>query len=259
MSPTSTESVAERVRQWRLAEIRAVCDVIEPWDEGLLLRATPYPTYFVFNAVLVDRPSVLGAEGLREVADRHLEGLGHRCLEFVQAEYGLPFRPAFERWGWKSALHVWMRFEGPRPPASDDTEVEEVDYAEVLDLRRRWHEEDFPGVHIGDHFTHAAEAAACRAPRVLSVRAGGEPVAYAQVERLEDAAEVTEVYVHPDHRGRGLGTRLTRAAVALAPPVPDLWIQADAEDRPQRLYARLGFQPVARDLKFLRLPGSGGR
>ena len=36
-------------------------------------------------------------------------------------------------------------------------------------------------------------------------------------------------------------------------PGGTIWITADAEDRPQRLYARLGFVPVAHDLQFVRV------
>jgi hypothetical protein len=35
--------------------------------------------------------------------------------------------------------------------------------------------------------------------------------------------------------------------------VPLIWIAADDEDRPKRLYARLGFRPVITTTMFLRL------
>jgi GNAT superfamily N-acetyltransferase len=63
-----------------------------------------------------------------------------------------------------------------------------------------------------------------------------------------------DVYVRADRRGHGLGTAVTSAAIRSAPPVRDLWITADDEDRPKHLYARLGFRPVTRQLQFLRLP-----
>lgn len=62
------------------------------------------------------------------------------------------------------------------------------------------------------------------------------------------------VYVHPDRRGDGLGTALTRAAIDAAGSVRDLWIVADDEDRPKELYARLGFRPAWTTTEFTRLP-----
>lgn len=254
MSLTFAETPAARAREWRLTEIRAVCDVLEPWPFGLLMKATRHPTYFLFNAVLVQREPGLTAQGLMALADRHLAGSRHRCIEFSRAEHGLGLREAFRSRGWHSALEVWMRLAAPGPGPAPGADVVRVPYEAVSELRRLWHGEELPGLEIGEHLADAAEVAGRRQPQVLAVRRRGRPIAYAQVEREGDAAEVTEVYVHPDHRGGGIGTAMTRAAIQLAPPVRDLWIKADAEGRPQRLYARLGFQSVAQDLKFLRLP-----
>jgi ribosomal protein S18 acetylase RimI-like enzyme len=79
-------------------------------------------------------------------------------------------------------------------------------------------------------------------------------VAFAQLQQDDAAAEITHVYVHPEHRGGGLGTALTRAAIEAAGDVRDLWIVADDEGRPKELYARLGFRPAWTVMRFLRLP-----
>ena len=80
------------------------------------------------------------------------------------------------------------------------------------------------------------------------------PVAYAQLSSDGRSTEVDQVYVSPDHRGRGLGTALTSAAISAAGDVDDLWIVADDEGRPKQLYARLGFRPVWKAIQALRLP-----
>jgi GNAT superfamily N-acetyltransferase len=86
--------------------------------------------------------------------------------------------------------------------------------------------------------------------QVLAVRERGAPVAFAQLERDAAAAEITQVYVHPEHRGGGRGTAMTRAAIEAAGDVRDLWIAADDEDRPKQLYARLGFRPAWTAIEF---------
>jgi ribosomal protein S18 acetylase RimI-like enzyme len=65
------------------------------------------------------------------------------------------------------------------------------------------------------------------------------------------------VYVRPDHRGRGIGTALTCAAIDAAGNAEDLWIVADDEGRPKELYARLGFRPAWAITEILRPPRAG--
>ena len=146
-----------------------------------------------------------------------------------------------------------MRHEAPLPPGPDIA-VEEVPYDAVEDLRLAWHHEDFPDQDPGDYPAHAREISLRRGAQVLAVREGGAPVAFAQLEREGASAEITHVYVHPECRGAGRGTAMTRAAVEAAGDVRDLWIVADDEDRPKQLYARLGFRPAWVTMEFLRPP-----
>jgi GNAT superfamily N-acetyltransferase len=139
-------------------------------------------------------------------------------------------------------------------PPGPDVAVEEVPYDAVRDLRLAWHQEDFPDQDPGEYHASAREVSLRRGARVLVVREDREPVAFAQLECDGAAAEITHVYVHPEHRGAGRGTALTRAAVEAAGDLQDLWITADAEDRPKKLYARLGFRPAWMTMEFLRPP-----
>ena len=67
------------------------------------------------------------------------------------------------------------------------------------------------------------------------------------------------MYVRADHRGHGLGTALTCAAIDAAGDVDDLWIVADDEGRPKALYERLGFRSAWTMVQLLRPPASGSR
>ncbi len=90
--------------------------------------------------------------------------------------------------------------------------------------------------------------------RILAVRESGRPVAYAQLEHIGRSAEIAHVFVHPEHRGEGLGTAVTRAAIEAASGVEGLLIVADDAGRPKELYRRLGFRPAWRAVEMLRLP-----
>ena len=244
---------AERARAWTHATLAASCDVIEPWDHGTVIRATRYPSYYDLNLVRVERPVSMGVEELIAFADEALAGLQHRLIAFDDADAAASLRPGFERSGWRALRLVWMRHANPLPPGPA-TAVEEVPYDAVGELRIRWHHEDFPGVDPSVFHAQAREVALRRGARVLAAHDGTAPIAFAQLEHHGDGAEISEVYVRPDRRGAGLGTAVTRAAIAAARDARDLWISADDEDRPKHLYQRLGFRPARTVMHFLRLP-----
>jgi GNAT superfamily N-acetyltransferase len=67
-------------------------------------------------------------------------------------------------------------------------------------------------------------------------------------------AEVESVHVHPDHRGRGIGGVLLRAAVQRARELGCYRVQLTSNNaRPEahRFYERLGFEPSHRGFKLM--------
>ena len=259
MTGASPGDVAVRARDWHHARHTAVCDSIEPWAHGHVVRAGRYPDYWDFNLVRVEDDPGMSAAELAAFADRALAGLRHRrvdidLIETADAETADELRPGFERLGWQVVRLLFMRL-AEEPPPAPGLAVEEADYDSAEELRRAWHREDYPDQDPGDYHAHAKEVALRQAAQVLVVREGAATIAFAQIQRSGDSAEITAVYVHPDRRGNGLGTALTRAAIDGAGVVQDLWIVADDEDRPKELYARLGFRPAWTSLELTRLPG----
>jgi GNAT superfamily N-acetyltransferase len=253
-APALNEETILRARAWRTASLAAICDVLEPWEHGTIARATAYPSYFDFNVVRMETDAALSVGTLLELTDRALGELSHRRLDFDSAALGRRLRATFEAEGWKTARILWMRHEAELPEGPD-IPVQAVEYDEVHHLRVMWHEEDPPGVYASPAFyRHAREVALALGARVLAVRDRGRPVAYVQLETHGGGAEISHVYVDPDHRGAGLGTALTRAAIQAGHGHRDLWISADDEDRPKNLYARLGFRPIWTAMQFTRLP-----
>jgi GNAT superfamily N-acetyltransferase len=244
-----------RARAWLHAAHAAVCDVIEPWEHGTVVRASRFPGYWDFNTVRVEDDPGLSADELVSFADEALAGLDHRRVDFEEVAAADRLRPDFEALGWKATRLVWMRHDGS-PPRGGGLVVGQVPYDAVRDLREQWIRQDFPDVDLKGYFEEDREVAMTRGAEVFAVVEGGAPVAFTQLERVGEDAEITDVYVHPDHRGKGLGTALTTAAIEAAGDVRDLWISADDEGRPKELYARLGFRPVWTTVDFLRQPPS---
>jgi predicted GNAT family acetyltransferase len=243
-----------RARAWLHQVQAAVCDVLEPWEFGTVLRATRYPSYFDFNLVRIERDPGMSAEALVAFADEALAEHAHRRIDFEPTEVAEPLRPAFAPYGYASERLVWMRHETARPEVPGDIAVEEVPYDTVRPLRVGWFAEDFPDAQLGGHLAEAREVGLRLGARIFAVMDGEDPVGYAQLEHLGRSAEITQVYVRADHRGRGIGTALTCAAIDAAGDVDELWIVGDDEGRPKRLYARLGFRPVWTMVELLRLP-----
>jgi ribosomal protein S18 acetylase RimI-like enzyme len=241
-TPGSNNELEARARAWRHGAHAAVCDVIKPWAHGTVVRATRYPSYFDYNLVRVEEDPAMNLEALVAFADEALAGLAHRRFDFDVVAVADALRPGFRAIGWKTLRLVWMRHESP-PPPGPDIAVREVPYDAVHELRVAWHGEDFDQSASAYH-EQARAVAMSREVRVLAVHDGDRPIAFAQLEQDGDAAEISQVFVHPDYRGRGRGTAMTRAAIEAAGDVRDLWIAADDEDRPKELYARLGFRPV---------------
>ena len=152
----SDDDAAARARAWRDAAHAAVCDVLEPWSHGTVVRATSRPSYWAFNVVRVEEDPAMSVEELADFADQALAGLEHRCIDFDLVGAAEPLRAGFEAKGWKAERLVWMRHEAPLPPGPEIV-VEEVPYDAVDNLRVAWGFEDFPGLDQDDYPAHARE------------------------------------------------------------------------------------------------------
>ena len=73
---------ADRARDWVHSAQAAVCDVVEPWEHGTVVRATRHPTYWDYNVVRVEDDVEISADEVVRVADGGLEGLAHRRVGF---------------------------------------------------------------------------------------------------------------------------------------------------------------------------------
>ncbi|MEA2216754.1 MAG: hypothetical protein QOK19_2315 [Solirubrobacteraceae bacterium] len=251
--PGTHEPLTQRAREWQHAHHAAVCDAIEPWAHGAVVRASRYPTYYSFNLVRVEDEPEIGAEQLASFTDGALAGLEHRRIDFEDIDAADARRAELTALGWKTTRLVWMHHDHPLPPAPAELEVSEVPYEGADELRLAWHLEADDGSEYDRFQVAAREVSEARGVRVLTVSEDGRPIAFAQLERAGTGAEITQVYVAPEHRGCGRGTAMTRAAVRAAADAEDLWIVADDEDRPKELYRRLGFRPAWHTMECLLL------
>ena len=240
-----------RAIAWRHRSHALVCDVVEPWEHGTVVRCTAHPGFWDFNSVRLEAADPgLSAEDLAGVADRALDGLRHRRVEVEDEAAGRRLRPGFEALGWHASRLVWMALADP--PAGPD--FEEAPVESTRELRLTWARSE--GLEISEaEFQRQADAEEDVARRrgVRALVDGAEPTAYVLFHTDGETAEIDQVYVRSDLRGRGTGGALV-AAAARAAGAAETFIVADDDGDPKRLYRRLGFRPVWLQHEFTRRP-----
>ena len=254
-----TERRAATAAAWRRAHHALVCDRVEPWPHGTLVRASRLPTYYDFNLLRVEGPDPgVGAEALARAADELLGDLAHRRVEVEDEATGARLRAGFERLGWVAERLVWLYREAAPPalPEPDGVELRAASFAATRPLRRAWQGEQV----WGDQAEFALveeQAAERRGARAVIADAGGVPVGFATWKAREQTAEIELAFCLPEHRNRGLGGAILARALADAGAAGahEALIVADDEGASKRLYERLGFVPVWRQHVFTRLPG----
>src|SRR4051812_24566013 len=74
---------------WRRRQHERVCDHVEAWRHGRLVRASALPAYWDFNAVVVDDDAAdLSVDELARVAELHSAGLAHRQVQVLSERAG---------------------------------------------------------------------------------------------------------------------------------------------------------------------------
>lgn len=160
---SSREEDANRVRAWHHYEQRVVCDVLEAWAHGTVLRATRYPNYYAYNLVRVERDPRMSVEELVSFADDALAGFAHRRIDVEDIRAAESLRPALEARGWKTMRLLWMGHREPLP-AGPKLPVEKVSYDVVNDLRLAWHREEHGfDQSASEYHQHARAMSRCAA------------------------------------------------------------------------------------------------
>jgi GNAT superfamily N-acetyltransferase len=238
-----SEGIAEeRFRRWYLPWKERVCEEVRPFSHGTVFRSPRRPDFWEYNCIRLDRP--LDADEMIAAADRELADCPHRLVEWT-----IPMPDGvvgeLRARGWIANPLIYMLHDG-RPVPEGHGQLVEVDYDVVRELRVIWHREDFGEHSLAENFLdQAREVAELAHVRVVAAVQQGHPIGFAQVETHAAGSEVTQAFVHPERRGAGFGGALTARAIRLgADAAPDVWICAERDGRPRRLYERLGFHMV---------------
>jgi ribosomal protein S18 acetylase RimI-like enzyme len=230
-----------------------------PFRYGRAFFNDDYPRSWAHNFLRVERPEQASAGDLIADADRlHADaGHSHRMVEIDDERAAKRLERQFERAGWAVDRHVVMAHRRPfdRDIALDVTE--QLSFEEVKPA----HEEFWRTSPFGDSEETVRQlvertlvTVAAADVRHFAVRSRGEVVSTCDLYVDGHTAQVEDVWTRPEERGRGFARALVARAVheANAAGCDLVWLEADADDWPQELYRKLGFDRVACTYAFYR-------
>ncbi len=263
---TATELLADAARTaaqaWHRGHHERLCDSIEAWEHGYRARASAFPSYWDYNLVaVVDDDPAIGAETLVAAAEDHHGDLGHRKVHVFPEAVGERVRSSMTERGFTCVELLYMIHDGELPPVPGDVELRAAPDEAARPLREQWHA-TAPWLTGSDALATFLEAEK-RAHELLGGHVllvdgpgPGGLAAYVRVEVTGAMGEIAEAYAIPEVRGRGIGGALVAAGAReiAAAGAEHILIVADAAERAQHLYERLGFRPVWRMHDFTRRP-----
>jgi GNAT superfamily N-acetyltransferase len=205
-------------------------------------------------------------ERLLERAEREFAGWRHRRFD---VDFTTP--PALEARltleGYERLDTLVMLLEGGLAGSPKSYEIREVTYdahweayTSLHDVDWREYRERMPGGPGGFNQETARQMMLSRRAKSPPVRhwlayLDGEPRAYCSSwGGMDGVGQVEDLFTHPDFRHHGLARALIHHGVAEArrDGVRPVVIVADPADTPKRMYATLGFRPMAVKRDYLK-------
>jgi ribosomal protein S18 acetylase RimI-like enzyme len=230
---------------------------LEPTPYGPVVVHTRLNRVHDLNFLRADRPGDATAEHLAAEAERVQAAarIGHRRVNIRGEGQQDRLEPQFVRLGWQPQHFVVMALRrGPDRPAEHD-----VRKVEEPVLRPLWAEAIRNEPHGKDErlveqiLEHRRDVARAMPTQLFAAEADGKLVAHTELYSDRGVGQVENVVTLPAYRGRGLARALVLRAVAESRAAGNdlTFLVADADDWPQQLYERLGFETIGRYARFL--------
>ncbi len=222
-----------------------------------MARSAELPMVWNLNHVGVTGP-IERVEAM-ELVERHLAHLPYRYLVVEHEPSGQALEGPLRAEGWQVERNVGMVLRTTPDRELDTSMVREADEAEALELMRQWtgEEEELqrsPEAHRQVLETIRRMWHARNARRLGVLGRDGSLAGITMLFSDGVVAQVEDVFVVPEERGRGFGRALvTHAALAAVDAGHEfVFILADDNGWPKHLYADVGFEPVERSWEFQR-------
>lgn len=250
-----TVDALERVQSFLRAGLVKIADVARPIADGVVLSTPSLSAVWPVNQLRVTGP--IGFEALVALADEQLAGFDYLHIVIEDQRSGAALEREFASAGWRVERELLMVLNGAPDRAPDTSVVGDAGEEETFEVMVRWHAEGWSATadELAQLVEFGRREARAHGDRLLGVRSSdGRLLAITKLRSHHGTAQIEDVYTVPEARGRGYARALVSRAAELARDAGNdlIFIEADDNDWPKQLYARLGFQPVGRIWQFHR-------
>jgi ribosomal protein S18 acetylase RimI-like enzyme len=240
----------------RLDELTA--ERLEPTPYGPVVVHSRLNRVHDLNFLRAEEPGDASADELAAEAERvqSAAGIAHRRVNIRDEAQRERLEPQFVRLGWKPERFVLMVLRG-EPDRPAEHEVLEVDEPTMRPL---WAEAIRAEPHGKDEtlvqqiLEHRRDVGQAIPTQLFAAEIDDKLVAHTEFYSEDGVGQVENVYTLADYRGRGLARSLVLRGVTESHTAGNdlTFLVADADDWPQRLYEKLGFETVGRYGRFLK-------
>jgi ribosomal protein S18 acetylase RimI-like enzyme len=211
-------------------------------------------TIWSLNVLRTERPGDATADEIAAEADRVQAELAHRRI--ILPPGAAVLEEGFRRLGWKPDHFLFMVYRGGGEPA-DTARVEEIEPGRLRRLReeiiREWQPDADEKTVSEMNAANLLQVKAANS-RIFGIVEDGEVVSSAQLFSDGGTAQVEDVATLPAYRGRGHAKALVTRAIeeVVAGNHEFIFLVAEGDDWPRKLYNRLGFEEVGSRFAFLK-------
>lgn len=225
------------------------------WGRGLINRRLNL--VHDANYLIADHVDGVGAPELIAEAERIQApvGLSHRRVNVDDQEAAVRLGEDFEARGYMAERFVIMARRRRPDLAIDRGGVGEAPWESIRRARRLQREQEaWATPALLDQLLSRHELTATIVPtHYFAAMVDGEVVSSCELRIEDETAQIETVETIEGYRNRGLARAVIGAALEAAAAANFVFLVTDADDWPQKLYSRLGFEPVGTESRFLHL------
>jgi RimJ/RimL family protein N-acetyltransferase/predicted GNAT family acetyltransferase len=244
-----------RIDDFRRWLQRAAADRTLELRGGTGIVTDSAPDVYDANYLSVES-AAFGAGDLVVAAEAALEA-SHHCRVIV--EDGAPgLADDFAQLGFDRVTHLVLAHTAEPDRRVDASAVRDVGLERLTTLRTEATlREPWGDAELAAQLNEAKRLVAAAVPtRFFAAFVDGSIAGWCELRRRAGVAQIEDVEVLEEFRGRGLGRAIVQHALDEGLRAGDLvYLEALADDWPRELYAKLGFTVVGRRDVYTRLPG----
>ena len=251
---TSDDPRLEAYHELVRRTVAGIADETVETAEGWAARTRDLPRVWTLNQVSCTAPATFAT--LVDRCDAFQADLHYRHLVVRHEPTARAVEPDFAEAGWRIERDVVMALVGiPAVPDGADA-VRELTEDQMAALMAAWLTEEHAGIEdpaVEEVLEYNRREGRLFGERCYGVLGDdGRPLAVTKLRVSGSLGWVEDVYTMPDARGRGHARTLVALAArgARAAGCKEVVLVADADDWPQHLYRRIGFEEVGRSPIF---------